>query len=179
MSTTLSSGTSQPRVARSEHFKSQASSSSSQEQSQQFLTFYLPSQQRAMVPTDSLIEVLTLSPNQIIPIPDTPTEAMGVCNWRGEVLWLIDAGYLLSQIASFVEADYQTKFSVVVLQRQGRSLGLVVDRVSDMVWCLQTEIRAVVQETAADRGLMGTWQSAHEDHAFSVLDPDLILNLFV
>ncbi len=119
-----------------------------------------------------------MSPNQIIPIPDTPSEVMGVCNWRGEVLWLLDAGHLLGEAASFVETDYQTKFNVVVVQRQQRSIGLVVDRVGDMVWCLHTEIRSAAPDTVAARCLLGTWQLANEDQAFWVLDPDLILNLF-
>jgi positive phototaxis protein PixI len=151
---------------------------STKEHSQQFLSLHLPRQQQAMVPTDSLIEVLTMSPNQIIPIPDTPSEVMGVCNWRGEVLWLIDAGHLLGDAASFVETDYQTKFSVVVVQRQNRSIGLVVDRVGDMVWCLHTEIRSVESDQAHARCLLGTWQLPDDDRSFFVLDADLILNLF-
>jgi positive phototaxis protein PixI len=152
---------------------------STTEHSQQFLSLHLPrQQQQALVPTDSLIEVITMSPNQIIPIPDTPSEVMGVCNWRGEVLWLLDAGHLLGEAASFVETDYQTKFSVVVVQRQQRSVGLVVDRVGDMVWCLHTEIRSVAADAVAARCLLGTWQLPDADQVFFVLDPDLILNLF-
>jgi positive phototaxis protein PixI len=169
MSTTLS-GTS-PRAS-----SIKPSDGSVKEQSQQFLSLHL-SQQQAIVPTDSLIEVVTLSPSQIVPIPDTPDQVMGVCNWRGEVLWLIDAGYLVGDRASFTQTDYQTKFSVVVLQRQSQSLGLVVDRVGDMLWCLPTEIQGVAPESAQSRCLMGTWQLP-DGQPFLVLDPDLILHLF-
>jgi positive phototaxis protein PixI len=151
------------------------------DQSQQFLSLYLPRDQQAIVPTDSLIEILTLSPHQIIPIPDTPSSVMGVSNWRGEVLWLVDAGYLLSQEASFSETNYQTKFSVAVLQHQQRSLGLVVDRVGNMMWCLPAEIRSTGMDSTASRCLMGSWQPKDQTNggeSFLVLDPDLILDLF-
>lgn len=161
------------------------------EQSSRYLSIYLPGNHQALLPTDSLIEVLTFTPAQIVAIPDTPDQVMGVANWRGEVLWLVDAGYLLQDQPSFCETNYQTKFNVVVLQRQQRSLGLVVERVGNMLWChpndFQTLTPAMFKPDAIDttlpdnmatRCLVGAWPD-ERGQPLMVLDAAAILNLFV
>jgi chemotaxis signal transduction protein len=168
------------------------------EAARRFLSVYLkpsgpsqlPAVPQAILPTDSLIEVLTLTLGQIITIPDMPAAVIGVCNWRGEVLWLVDTGYLLHDRPSFVDADYQTKFSVVVLQRQNRALGLVVDRVGNMVWCHDTELQRLDEPTRSanpDRAqlLLGQWQpsvgsgsGSNPDRSLYAFDPEAILARF-
>jgi positive phototaxis protein PixI len=151
------------------------------EQSQRYLSVFLPGHHQALLPTDSLIEVLTFTPAQIISIPDTPSQVMGVCNWRGEVLWLVDAGHLLADAPSFHETNYQTKFNVVVLKRQNRALGLVVERVGNMLWCHPSEIEAVVADDGLDnmatRCLLGAWSDT-SGQPLLVLNAVAILNLF-
>ncbi len=52
---------------------------STTEKSQQFLSFTVsPDQTQAMVSTHQLTEILSLTANQIVPIPDSPPEVMGV-----------------------------------------------------------------------------------------------------
>ncbi|MBE9029286.1 chemotaxis protein CheW [filamentous cyanobacterium LEGE 11480] len=172
------------------------------EESHRYLSVYLPANRQAILPTDSLIEVLTFTPSQIISIPDTPSQVMGVCNWRGEVLWLVDAGHFFDATPSFCETNYQTKFNVVVLKRQNRALGLVVERVGNMLWCHPSEIAAIVPEliaplapdemaessappgqvaaldNMATRCLIGSWADPSGQDLL-VLDAAAILNLFV
>jgi positive phototaxis protein PixI len=151
------------------------------EQSQRYLSVYLPGHHQALLPTDSLIEVLTFAPAQIISIPDTPAQVMGVCNWRGEVLWLVDAGHLLADTPSFRETNYQTKFNVVVLKRQNRALGLVVERVGNMILCHPSEIAPLLRDQSLDnmatRCLAGSWADT-AGQSLLVMDAIAILNLF-
>jgi positive phototaxis protein PixI len=158
------------------------------EQSRRYLSVFLPGNHQALLPTDSLIEVLTFAPNQIVSIPDTPAQVMGVCNWRGEVLWLVDAGHLLTPTPSFRDTNYQTKFNVVVLKQQSQTLGLVVERVGNMIWCHPSEIQRVQAATGngldnapidnmATRCLAGSWLDP-TGQALLVMDALAILNLF-
>jgi positive phototaxis protein PixI len=141
-----------------------------------FLTVHVARQKMAMLPTHNLIEVLTLPPDFVVAIPDTPDCVMGVCNWRGEVLWLLDGGHLLTDTPSFEEADYQTKFSVIVLQQGMRSLGVVVDRVGNMLWCHENEIQADDAE-ALPQMVLGHWQ-AEKGEKIYVFDAEAILDAF-
>jgi len=57
---------------------------------QQFLRFHLVPDTTALLPVRQMSEVLTVPIAQVVPIPHTPAWVMGVYNWRGEILWLVD-----------------------------------------------------------------------------------------
>jgi positive phototaxis protein PixI len=104
-------------------------------QLQQFLTFQLPSGALAMLPASQLIEILQLTLSQVVPIADMPPTLMGVCNWRGEVLWLMDLGHLLGTEPLYHQNLRQGTLSLIIIQHRGKTLGLAVKRVDQMRWC--------------------------------------------
>lgn len=63
--------------------------------SEQFLRFHLLPDTTVLLPIQQLTEVLTIPRSQIVPIFQMPTWVMGAYNWRGEVLWIVDLGYLV------------------------------------------------------------------------------------
>ncbi|NJO79827.1 MAG: hypothetical protein HC827_15820 [Cyanobacteria bacterium RM1_2_2] len=60
----------------------------------EFLRLRLTPQVPVLLPIQQLTEVLNVPEYQIMPIPDLPAWVMGVHNWRGEILWMIDSGHL-------------------------------------------------------------------------------------
>jgi positive phototaxis protein PixI len=60
-----------------------------------FLRFQLTAEDTALLPLISIKEVLKLSVDEILPVPDMPAPILGLYNFRGEMLWLVD---LLSQL---------------------------------------------------------------------------------
>ncbi|GBF83604.1 chemotaxis signal transduction protein [Aphanothece sacrum FPU3] len=62
---------------------------------EQFLRFDLVPDTTLMLPVAQLTEVLTVPLGQIVPIPHMPPWVMGIYNWRGEILWMVDLGHLL------------------------------------------------------------------------------------
>ncbi len=62
---------------------------------EQFLRFHLVPDTTLMLSITQLTEVLTIPVGQIIPIPHMPAWVMGVYNWRGEILWMVDLGQLV------------------------------------------------------------------------------------
>jgi positive phototaxis protein PixI len=110
--------------------------------SEQFLTFLLPPNQKVMISTKQLVEIVNISINQIVPIPDVPSHVMGVSNWRGEVLWLVDLGYMLGfdplhAIGGYTQVTYKT----ILVRSQGQIMGLVVGGVAQMIWCTPDQIQ--------------------------------------
>ena len=58
---------------------------------EQFLTFSLgQDQQQALLPTSQLLEIVRVNLSQITPIAGIAPYVMGVYNWRGDVIWVID-----------------------------------------------------------------------------------------
>ena len=113
---------------------------------EQFLRFHLEPDLNAALPVDQMTEVFTVSTTKVVPIPHMPPWVIGVYNWRGEILWLIDLGYLLGGTPLYQQTSSRSLYTAIVVNsqqsggRQGSStagkkmLGLAVNRVEDMEW---------------------------------------------
>lgn len=149
---------------------------------EQFLRLYL-AEMAVLLSVKQLAEVLTVAVEQITPIPHMPAWMMGVHNWRGEVLWMIDLGHLCGLTPWYEQAAYGSTYSAVVLQVSLRSapakkqtLGMVVSRIGEMEWCDPNVIQSlplssITPEIAAF--LRGYWWKSDED-ILAVLDGEAI-----
>ena len=99
----------------------------------QFLSFSLIDEKQFMLPGSNLAEVLSLDPIEISPIPDMHPSVMGVCNWRGQVLWVVDLAYILGFGAFFSQGLSYPKYSVIVIRSQGKFLGLAVNKMGSSI----------------------------------------------
>ncbi|WP_264196319.1 chemotaxis protein CheW [Microseira wollei] len=86
-----------------------------------------------MLPGSNLAEVLSLDPSHIAPIPDMHPSVMGVCNWRGQVLWVVDLAYLLGFGALFSQGLSYPKHSIIVIHSLGKFLGLAVHQMGSSI----------------------------------------------
>jgi positive phototaxis protein PixI len=122
---------------------------------EQFLRFRLSTDTAALLPVLQIAEVLIIPSSQIVPIPHLPAYVMGVYNWRGEILWIVDLGNLVGFGTS--ERQAGANFTAIVVHslqhQQGKRfslsqvsnekiVGLVVDRVEDIEWCNSTSIQS-------------------------------------
>lgn len=101
---------------------------------QQFLRFKLQSDTIALLPVNQLVAVLTIDVAQIAAIPHLPGWVMGVYNWRGEVLWIIDMDHLLGNIPWHQHKSHAARYNILLLEHTGehRRLGLMVRQVDGM-----------------------------------------------
>lgn len=87
---------------------------------QQFLRFHLFPDTTALLPVHQITEVLTFPVNQIVPIPHMPAPIMGVYNWRGEILWIVDLGHLVGLTPIYQQTSRGGRH--VVLDKSNSSL---------------------------------------------------------
>lgn len=119
---------------------------------EQFLQFTLVPDTTLMIPLSQLTEVLTIPLGQIVPIPQMPPWVMGVYNWRGEVLWMVDLGSLLGLTPWHQQAQIIPVYRAIILhstedlssslQGSRQMLGMVVTRVEDIEWLNPNEIQS-------------------------------------
>lgn len=110
----------------------------------QFLRLYLEPKTTIMLPIEQITEVLKISLNKIVPIPQMPHYIMGVYNWRGEILWTADLGKLLG-LNSWQQQNLDSNHTTMIIisfpsksrakSMYKKSLGLIVNKIEDIEWC--------------------------------------------
>ncbi|NJM00578.1 MAG: chemotaxis protein CheW [Synechococcaceae cyanobacterium SM2_3_2] len=116
-----------------------------------------------MVPLDSLVEVLPLT--SVVPMPGMPNPVIGICNWRGEVVWLVDVSLLLGK--SPLYQNPQPSYTAVILDFENQPLGLVAHQVGH----IQTIEAQKIDQTSTKTNplLLGSWEGK------DILDPAILL----
>lgn len=166
-------------------FKSESINQDSQNQ-ERFLRFVLLPDTKLMLPLRQISAVLKVPYDQIIPIPEMPPWVMGVYNWRGEIVWMIDLGHLVGFTRCDQQAINSSHHQVIVIhpsyqkrvsQTSGDIIGLSVSLVEDLELCnpneLQSPPASAIREELAPF-LRGYWVKQAGD-ILVTLDGDAIL----
>ncbi|NES81602.1 MAG: chemotaxis protein CheW [Moorea sp. SIO2B7] len=113
---------------------SSSSQTSPPQTNSQFLSFALTPKTQAMLPTQHLAETFNLDLSKIVQIPEIREKSVvGVCYWRGEVLWLVDIAYFLG-FEPLLTPDYnQSKCGVLRVTTHGNTLGFLVESVGELI----------------------------------------------
>ncbi|WP_219729908.1 chemotaxis protein CheW [Sodalinema gerasimenkoae] len=64
-------------------------------QTGKFLQFYIGERDFALIPVETVAEIATVRLSEVLPVPEMRSCILGVYNWRGEMLWVVDFGELL------------------------------------------------------------------------------------
>jgi positive phototaxis protein PixI len=148
-----------------------------EQQVQQYLRFQLTTGVSGMLPTQQLTEILNLSLGQVVPTPDSLPSVMGVYNWRGEVLWVLDLSYWLGFEPLYTEGFGKGRLHVMIIHHQGHHLGLAVKSVEQMIWCDSQALRPAAHLQAMPiltRCLRGYWSTPTGEVVFA-LDGGIVI----
>jgi positive phototaxis protein PixI len=102
-----------------------------EETRQRLLCFPLGERDSALLALEHIAQVFRIEVVEILPIPEMSDCVLGIGNWQGEMLWLVDlpafAGY-----PSLVKQQVPESLIVIVIQVNDKTLGLVVQQVNDV-----------------------------------------------
>ena len=104
------------------------------ESKQKFLSFNLGTTDTAVILLKDIIEVVPVSLAEICSVPQMHNCILGIYNWRGEMLWIIDLEEMSGYTAITQEARLNSKMMVIVVQTEGKSLGILVRKLIDIDW---------------------------------------------
>jgi purine-binding chemotaxis protein CheW len=99
--------------------------------------------QEFCVKTTTIREIRGWAPST--PIPHAPPEIVGVMNLRGSIIPIIDLAYKLGMQST--AADQRS--AIVVAEVHRMVIGLLVDRVSDILTVSASQIQAIPQVAAS------------------------------
>ncbi len=102
------------------------------ESGQKFLRFSLGSQDSGLLPLEQISEVLNVTVADILPVPEMPSCVLGIYNWRGTMLWLVDLEHLVDCPPLSRQGRGLASLMAMVIQVDGQSVGLVVQYVNDI-----------------------------------------------
>lgn len=125
---------SQPSVQppRPNHSPLSSAHSSPAVNEQRFLRFHISKRETALLPLNSIQQVLKVPVLEIIPVPHMPDCVLGIYNWRGEMLWLIDMAQQLGFASPLVDLRSSEAINVIVVQVEHTCLGMVVSHTADI-----------------------------------------------
>jgi positive phototaxis protein PixI len=158
----------------------QLPSSSTLAEQQQFLRLNISPETVALLPIKELSEVLNVSAEQITPMPYMSPWIMGTHNWQGNILWLIDLGYLigLQPLGQQVSAS---SYTAAILQfrfpNSNQAVGVVVNQVGNIE---RLNINSIQPPSLSPENkelaklLQGYWLKS-EQELLAVLKPDAIV----
>lgn len=135
---------------------------------QPYLNFQITSDHLGMIPTDQLVEVITLTSHQIVPIPEMPPNVLGVYNWRGEVIWIIDSALIVSPTAT------PTIKHAILLRHQTQVIGLIVQSINQMIWCDPSDIQAPSPAPANPIDHLSHWLSPQQQPIYLLQTANLL-----
>jgi positive phototaxis protein PixI len=99
---------------------------------QRLLRFPLGSQDSALLPLEQITEILRVNMGEILPVPEMPSCILGIYNWRGDMLWLVDLNHLVGRAPLLQPSQILASLVAMVVQVNGQLLGLVVQHVNDI-----------------------------------------------
>ena len=114
--------------------------------------------------------------SQIVPaqpaarIPGAPDGVEGLINVRGRLLTVVDGRRIMARESGTVAAEP----SILLLHVHGRSLGLLVDQVHDLIHVPPSALEDGATLPGVDPGVVravGRWETL----VFVLLDPDVVL----
>ena len=86
----------------------------------------------ALLDAEIVTEVITISPQDILPVPQMFYCVLGIYGWRSEMLWIVDLENLLGYPPPIEQANLNQELLVMVIQVQGQSIGLVVSGIDNL-----------------------------------------------
>jgi positive phototaxis protein PixI len=108
---------------------------------QKFLSFNLGTKNTAVISLQHITEVLQVSLTEICGVPQMPSCVLGIYNWRGEMLWLVDLEDMLGYPSLSQGVNLLSKMMAIVIQKEGKSLGLLVRQLMDIEWLNPNQIK--------------------------------------
>ena len=140
---------------------------------QRFLRFKLSGESDALLPLETIAEVLQLEPIEILPVPEVQAHLLGVCHWRGEILWLTDINLLVGASPLWNQMPFLEQSMVMVVESGNRKVGLVVEQVEDVE---KISPETLHLPTELDSTTLAPFVMGYlPNHSGTVLDVDVIV----
>ncbi|MDF5707262.1 MAG: chemotaxis protein CheW [Nostoc sp. S4] len=103
---------------------------SPQGNNQRFLRFPLNGKVNGLLPLADLRGVIQVALTEILPVPQVAEFLLGIMNWRGEAIWILDLAGLLGATHWCRRENVCNSGMAMLVQVQNQTVGLLVEQVN-------------------------------------------------
>jgi positive phototaxis protein PixI len=97
---------------------------------EKFLRFQLGEEGIALLPLNIIKQVMQVSVSDILSVPQMPSCVLGIYNWRGEMLWMVDIGKFMG-FPNLATSGLENLMTIAI-QVGEQYLGLIVQQINDI-----------------------------------------------
>ena len=87
----------------------------------------------ALLDAEIVTEVITVAPQDILPVPQMFYCVLGIYSWRSEMLWIVDLENLLGYPPPLTNDNPNRELLIMVVQYEGQSMGLLVSGIDNLI----------------------------------------------
>jgi chemotaxis signal transduction protein len=95
-----------------------------------FLRFPLNAKVHGLLPLADLRGVIQVALTEILPVPQVAEFLLGIMNWRGEAIWILDLAGLLGATHWCRRENVRNFGMAMLVQVQNQTVGLLVEQVN-------------------------------------------------
>ena len=134
----------------------------------------------ALLDAEIVTEVITISPQDILPVPQMFYCVLGIYGWRSEMLWIVDLENLLGYPPPLDKANSHQELLVMVVQFQGQSIGLVVSGIDNLTEHDLSKFKSSSPEIFSEDVLpfLHGYFTSSDNDIIMLLDAEEIFNFF-
>ncbi|WP_413161771.1 chemotaxis protein CheW [Capilliphycus salinus ALCB114379] len=143
-------------------------------ETENFLSFSIAPNFKAMLPTKQLVEIINIAPHEIVPIPQMSEAVVGVFPWQGEVLWALDLSYWMGFDPLLTSKLKSSSCSILKVKIQGKNIGFLIEQVGQIISCEPQKIQSypvdlpqsVANNPARTSCIKGSWINSQGERLF-------------
>ena len=134
----------------------------------------------ALLDAEIVTEVITISAQDILPVPQMFYCVLGIYSWRSEMLWIVDLENLLGYPPPMSHGDTNQDVLVMVIQVQGQSIGLVVSSIDNLIELDLAKFKPSSSEIFSEDVLpfLHGYFTSSDNDIIMLIDADEIFNFF-
>ena len=134
----------------------------------------------ALLDAEIVTEVITISAQDILPVPQMFYCVLGIYSWRSEMLWIVDLENLLGYPPPMSHGDTNQDVLVMVIQVQGQSIGLVVSSIDNLIELDLAKFKPSSSEIFSEDVLpfLHGYFTSSDNDIIMLIDPEEIFNFF-
>ncbi|GAB4523311.1 MAG: hypothetical protein Tsb0014_00780 [Pleurocapsa sp.] len=133
----------------------------------------------ALLDAEIVTEVITISSEDILPVPQMFYCVLGIYSWRSEMLWVVDLENLLGYPPPLSHTGNR-ELLVMVVQFQGQSIGLVVSGIDNLIECNIEQFKSPSSELFSEDVLpfLQGYFTDRDNNIIMLIDTEEIFHFF-